>query len=81
MTINDDFNNKAEAEMKLHDAKMMELAVLKKLVSATLEERIRFSLKKKIDNPEEALAYMTEHHLIQPNEKVTVDTITEYMKK
>jgi hypothetical protein len=81
MAINDDFNNKAEAEMKMHDAKMMELALVKKLATATIEERIRFALKKRNDNPEEALEYLTEHHLILAGEKITVDTIKDFQNK
>ena len=81
MTINEDFDNRAETEMKMHDAKMMELARLKKLATETLEARIAFALSKKENNAEEALAYMQEHHLIHEGEKVALETLQEALKK
>lgn len=79
MTINDDFSNKAETEMKMHDAKMMEQAQLKKLANASLQERIVFALKKKSNDVNEALNYMNEHQLIHEGETVNVDSIRKYL--
>jgi hypothetical protein len=75
MSINDDFTNKAETEMKMHDAKMMEQARLRKLAGEPLEARIAFALSKKSNDAEEALVYMKENHLILPGEHVTEETI------
>ena len=80
MTINDDFNNKAETEMKMHDAKMMEQARLRKLADQPLRERIEFAYAKKEKDADEALVYMKENHLIQPGETVTADTIRATME-
>ena len=81
MTINEDFTNKAEAEMKMHDAKMMEQAKLKKLSSATLQERISFALNKSKNVAEDALIYLQDNHLIQPGENVSIETINKYLIK
>ena len=80
MSINDDFTNKAEAEMKLHDAKMMEQAQLRKITNASLQERIFFALTKRGNNAEDAFEYMKEHHLILAGEIVTVGDIEKAKK-
>lgn len=79
MTINDDFTNKAETEMKMHDAKMMELAQLKKIADATLGERILFALKKRNGDVNEALNYLTENHLIKQGESVNAEVIGKHL--
>lgn len=79
MTINDDFTNKAETEMKMHDAKMMEQAKLKKLAGASLQERISYALTKSKNVEEDALVYLQENHLIQQGENVSIDTIKKYL--
>jgi hypothetical protein len=79
MAINDDFNSKAEQEMKMHDAKMMEQAKLKKLATASLKERIQYALSKKNNVAEDALDYMNENHLVLSGEKITADSIREYI--
>ena len=79
MTINDDFTNKAETEMKMHDAKMMEQAKLKKLAGASLPERITYALTKSKNVVEDALVYLQENHLIQQGENVSIDTIKKYL--
>jgi hypothetical protein len=81
MTINEDFSDKAEREMKMYDAKMMEQAKLRKLATASLEERINYALGKNENDAEVALVYMHDNHLINPGEKVTEDLIKSYLMK
>jgi hypothetical protein len=75
MTLNDDLFNKAEAEMKLYDAKMMEEARIKKLASAPLNERIIHALHKTDNDVDLALNYLLDHHMIHHGEHVDADTI------
>lgn len=75
MAINDDFSNKAEREMKLHEAKMMEQAMIRKLMTAPLAERITFALSKTGQDPNAALTYMKDHQMIQEGESVSPDDL------
>jgi hypothetical protein len=79
MTINDDFTNKAEAEMKMHDAKMMEQAMIKKLMNAPINEKIIFALKKSGNDPEKTLEYLMENHLIGAGDSLDLETIRKYI--
>ena len=72
MAINDDFTNKAEAEMKLHDAKMMEQAKIRKLSNAPVSERIAFALSKTGNDAEKALDYLKENHMIRDGENISM---------
>jgi hypothetical protein len=81
MNINDDLSNRAEAEMKLHDARMMEQAKLKKLADAPIEERIEYALHRTEMDPELALNYMLDHHMIHPGEHVDSGIINSVMDK
>ena len=75
MAINDDFQNKAEAEMKLNDAKMIEQAMLRKLSSAPLSERIKYALGRNKNDLTATLHYMQENHMIKEGERVTEEDI------
>lgn len=77
----DDFHSKAEAEMKLHDAKMMEQAKLRKLSTASLQERISFAMKKTENDAEAALIYLKDNHLIHDGEKVNIEMIEKSVGK
>lgn len=81
MSINDDFSNKAEAEMKLNDLRMMEQAKIRKLADATIEERITFALKKTENDPERAFEYLRDNHLIKEGEMITIEDINNIVNK
>ncbi|REJ84287.1 MAG: hypothetical protein DWQ44_06530 [Bacteroidetes bacterium] len=80
MSINDDFNNKAEAEMKMHDAKMMEQAMIRKLAGSPMEERISFALKRNEDDPEKALIYLKDNHMLAAGEHVELADIEKVLE-
>lgn len=67
-TLGDDLHSRAEAEMRMHDAKMVEAARMRRLREGPMDARVAWAVERSGGDAAAALELMRTHELCGPDD-------------